>query len=307
MSGKFADLFLTDLGYNRDKNNSADQEKLMNKFVTCLLTVILFVFSAQTVAVSAVGPAAKKDFFPEPFNEKSALELVFAPENSKGDVVWQASRELMDVAGVNPGEKPVLTVSAGFMSYDLSEKETRTLIVFESRVAPQDSEEGYVPVVGAALFASDGKICRLIWAEKALLQFGNDMEPLSVRFEKIGKGLGGAILEAGSTNQGYTVTRAVVLAEYQNTVVVAARDLQIYEDNEGAAETESQRFQYEARIEFIPGAHEQYFNMRLNYEGTAANEISGGDLPVGAVVPANYAVNYFWDEGIYEQEIECGN
>lgn len=250
-------------------------------------------------------PAAM-DSFPAPFNGNKALAMLFCPPNPNGEATWQASRAIIDASGVNPGKKLALTVSAGFTTYDVSETIARTMIIFETRVAPQNSEEGYVPVIGAALFDSDGETCRLVWSNPALLQFGSDMAPVSPKFVTTGRALRGVILEGGGTHQGITVTTATVLAEHNNSVVIAARELPTYEDNEGAAEPDGQ-YKYEAKIEFVPVEEERNYSMKLIFSGTAPCLIEGGDVPFGGIVSSDYTANYYWDEkGSYEEEIECG-
>ncbi len=240
--------------------------------------------------------------FPQPFSERKALSLLFAEPDQQGNVFWQPDQNVLSSVNSSLRNAKALTSGLGFKIYDYDETIRQAMFIFKTQL---DSEGHFI---GAALFNCENGTCNLLWGNPFLVRFGSEYDNLKPEFVSIGQGQHGAVIKAGDTHQGITVTKAILLAVYKDEIVVAARDLPVYEDNYGATEDKTQQYRFTAGIEFLPTDHSAYDNLRLKFSGTTLEESERGGKSISRIIKADFTRNWFWvDEGHYEEEIECGN
>ena len=265
---------------------------------------LLPVSTAQTTPTPPT-PQAPVNSFKAPFTSNKALALLFCPPSPNGDAGWQPKPGMFNkVAQPNPGNSKAITRAIGFTSYDYDETTTQVMFLYKtSFLATQQFANN--SVIGAALFNCENGICKPVWNNPAIIQYADYKSQTAFRFVKIGQGYHGALIEAGGTHQGITTTNAILLADDRGKIVVAARDLPVYEDNEGAASSPSLAYKFKGNIVFEPGSHQTYYNMKVKFSGTTMEEYDQGGKMVSRVIPANFSRVFFWADGQYEEEIEC--
>jgi hypothetical protein len=245
----------------------------------------------------------KTNSFPMPFNKEKALALLFGPTNPDGDASWQPT--VQTFASIAPVNGIAISRAIGFKSYDYDETIRQVFFLYKTSF-PQSKQPLFSAVIGAALFNCENGLCTPVWNNPALVQYATYEDETNAKFVSIGQGQHGAIIESSDLHQGITTTNAILIAVYENEVVVAAKDLPVYEDNEGAAENPAQAYKYSTSIEFEPGAHPTYSNMKVKFSGTTLEEYEQGGRMISKVVPAKFTRSFFWDDnGFYEEEIEC--
>jgi hypothetical protein len=261
--------------------------------------------AAKAAPKPPTSPRTAANSFKAPFTTGKALALLFTPPSPNGDAGWQPRPGMFaKVAQPNPGNSKAITRAIGFTSYDYDETTTQVMFLYKtSFLATQQFANN--SVIGAALFNCENGVCKPVWNNPAIIQYANYKPKTDFRFVKIGQGYYGALVEAGGTHQGITTTNAVLLADYKGKIIVAAKDLPVYEDNEGAASSPSLAYKFKTNIVFEPGSHQTYYNMKIKFSGTTMEEYDQGGKMISRVIPANFSRVFYWDKDRYEEEIEC--
>lgn len=284
--------------------------KFLRLFIFCIMLATLCMPTAQAGLIerpdAQLSTEIAKKSFPTPFNGNKALALLFSPPSPNGEASWQPSPAIFAQIQPNPGNALALTKAIGFKSYDYDETKTQVMFLYKTTF-PKANQPLFQAVIGAALFNCENGICKPVWNNPALNQFASYEDETETKFVSIGQGCHGAIMESGDTHQGITVVNAILLAVHNNQVVVAAKDLPIYEDNEGATDDPGKSYKFSTKIEFKPGEHKRYHNMKVQFSGTTLEDYEQAGKMLSKVVPANFFRAFYWDDqGFYEEEIDCG-
>lgn len=235
--------------------------------------------------------APQRICFDGQFEPHRALQLVLgnlAPENK--DVVWNLTeylarapekRNTLKGGGAFETSKMVITAPDKVLKWEVPEQGVILLTGTKPYDSPGKTYDNQMygcvacsPLLGAQLWLHRGNQWCLVAEDRAITRMGGAgwLAYEKVEVVRVGPKRSGVLFEDDMSHGGYAPIRSTIIIPSGTGFLVAFDEITA-EDNEGYLGKWDKRFyKYTAKIEFVPGANPEYFDLKITTSGNKLND-----------------------------------